>query len=85
MYMTKDVKASEGVKDKAQTTQAAEATEEDVTLTLQDLAGLKQIIDVASSRGAFKPNEMVSVGQVYTKLENFLTTVKAQQKATQGA
>ena len=31
-------------------------------LSVQDLQGLKTIIDVASSRGAFKPNEMMSVG-----------------------
>jgi hypothetical protein len=33
---------------------------------------LKSIIDVASSRGAFKPTEMVAVGQAYTKLSTFL-------------
>ena len=43
-----------------------------VDLTLNDLAALKSIIDVASNRGAFKPNEMVAVGSVYTKLEKFL-------------
>jgi len=48
-------------------------------LTIQDLQGLKTIIDVASARGVFKPNEMVSVGQVYSKLEAFLTAVAAQQ------
>ena len=39
----------------------------------------KTIIDVASSRGAFKPNEMMSVGQVYGKLEAFLSAVSQQQ------
>jgi hypothetical protein len=48
-------------------------------LTIQDLQGLKTIIDVASARGVFKPNEMVSVGQVYSKLETFLNAVAAQQ------
>lgn len=51
-------------------------------LTIQDLVSLKNIIDVASSRGAFKPNEMVAVGQTYTKLEQFLNAVsqRAQGK-----
>jgi hypothetical protein len=50
-------------------------------LTVQDLNALKQIIDVASQRGAFRPNEMMTVGQIYTKLETFLGAVSAQQSA----
>ena len=53
-------------------------------LTVQDLQALKSIIDVASQRGAFKPNEMMTVGQTYTKLEQFLNAVVQQQPA-QGA
>ena len=53
-------------------------------LTVQDLQALKTIIDVASQRGAFKPNEMMTVGQTYTKLETFLAAVTQQQPA-QGA
>ena len=47
-------------------------------LTVNDLNALKSIIDVASQRGAFKPNEMMTVGQVYTKLEQFLAAVSQQ-------
>ena len=53
-------------------------------LTVQDLQSLKSIIDVASQRGAFKPNEMMTVGQTYGKLETFLAAV-AQQQPAQGA
>ena len=52
-------------------------------LTVQDLNALKQIIDVASQRGAFKPNEMVTVGQTYSKLEAFLTAIAEQQQQQQ--
>ncbi len=48
-------------------------------LSVQDLQALKTIIDVASSRGAFKPNEMVQIGQTYNKLDSFLAVVAAQQ------
>lgn len=41
-------------------------------LNLNDLNAMKVIIDIASSRGAFKPNEMTAVGQTYTKLSAFL-------------
>ena len=53
-------------------------------LTVQDLGTLKQVIDVASSRGAFKANEMMTVGQVYSKLETFLNAVTAQQQQAEG-
>jgi len=57
----------------------AEATAEAPELTVNDLTAIKQVIDVASQRGAFKPNEMVSVGTIYNKLELFLNAVQAQQ------
>lgn len=53
-------------------------------LTISDLGAMKMIIDVASSRGAFKPGEMVLVGQTYNKLASFLETV-AKQQPKQGA
>ena len=56
-----------------------------VDLTLNDLASLKSIIDVASNRGAFKPNEMVAVGSVYNKLEKFLEVAAKQSQAAQQA
>ena len=58
---------------------ASAAPQAGADLSVQDLQGLKTIIDVASSRGAFKPNEMMSVGQVYGKLEAFLSAVQQQQ------
>ena len=63
--------------------QAAPAQEEVVDLTLNDLAALKSIVDVASSRGAFKPNEMVTIGSVYSKLEKFLDLAAKQSQAQQ--
>jgi len=50
-------------------------------LTINDLAAVRSIIDVASQRGAFKPNEMVAVGTVYSKIDVFLTAATAAQKA----
>jgi len=51
-------------------------------LTLTDLAAMKSIIDIASARGTFKPNEMVIVGQTYNKLTTFLEGVKQNQGET---
>ena len=36
---------------------------------------MKTVIDVATTRGAFKANEMLSVGTVYNKLEAFPNAV----------
>lgn len=70
--------ASIETKEQAQPKAAAAAPTE---LTVQDLQALKVIIDVASQRGAFKPGEMVTVGQTYNKLESFLEVIAASQKA----
>jgi len=64
-------------------TQTQEAPEQGAELTVTDLTAIKQIIDVASSRGAFKANEMAVVGQTYNKLESFLGAVAAQQQPTE--
>jgi len=52
-------------------------------LTITDLATFKTIIELASSRGVFKPLEMRAVGVTYTKLSQFLNFVskKAEEKA----
>jgi len=47
-------------------------------LNISDLSGMKQIIDIASSRGAFKAGEMEAVGKIYNKLSNFLAQVVAK-------
>lgn len=54
---------------------------ENAQLTIADLASLKQIIDAASTRGAFRASEMKGVGEIYDKLSAFLDAVVAQQKA----
>ena len=60
-------------------TPGAEAVGPD--LNIQDLSAMKSIIDVASSRGAFKPAEMQMVGQTYNKLSAFLDAVAKQAEA----
>lgn len=76
--MSEETKATE-----AQAKAAPAATENAAELTVTDLQSIKTIIDVASQRGAFKPNEMMAVGQVYTKLETFLTAVAQTQQPQQ--
>ena len=54
---------------------------ENKDITIADLGLLKNIIDLASTRGAFRAAEMKEVGEVYDKLTAFLETVVAQAKA----
>jgi hypothetical protein len=65
-----------------ETTQSAPTENADLQLTLNDLSAMKSIIDIASARGTFKPNEMVVVGQTYNKLTAFLESVKKTQGET---
>lgn len=72
------------VEDQGQ--QAPEAAQgEAAELNINDLNAMKVIIDIASSRGAFKPNEMAVVGQTYNKLTNFLDQVAKQAEAAKAA
>jgi len=73
---TKDEVVGKDVAGMAPKVQAGAGAE----LTVQDLNVLKQIIDVASQRGAFKANEMAMVGATYNKLEAFLKIVEQSQK-----
>lgn len=53
---------------------------ENIQITIADLALLKNLVDVACTRGAFKAEEMSTVGQVYDKLTAFLTQIVEQTK-----
>ena len=55
-----------------------------MALSIGDLKNLSTIIDVATSRGAFRANELASVGTIYNKLQAFLTKVTATDKPVMG-
>ena len=66
----------------------AQAPQSDpAALSIGDLKNLLTILDVASTRGAFKANEMAGVGIVYNKLQAFLAKVAPEQapEGTAGA
>jgi hypothetical protein len=52
-------------------------------ISIADLDTIKNIIDLASSRGAFRGEELMEIGTVYNKLKNFLDAVIAQAQAQQ--
>ena len=79
--MAKDQTSTEAtqeiVEENVETTDAGvEGEAEGVeSISLVDLNSLAQIIDLASSRGAFRGAELTQVGAVYDKLFTFLKAV----------
>lgn len=74
--MTEKIEDQPAVEQPAPATAPQETADND--LNISDLANMKQIIDIASSRGAFKAAEMEAVGKIYNKLSNFLAQVAAK-------
>ena len=54
-------------------------------ISIADLDTIKNIIDLACTRGAFKGKEVYEVGVVYNKLKNFLDVIIARAKEQQSA
>lgn len=54
---------------------------EQTVLTINDLTVLKQIIELAQTRGAFQANELSAVGAAFDKLSNFLEVVVSEAQA----
>ena len=57
----------------------------ETNITITDLIAIRNTINLAAERGAFKAEEMLEVGTVYTKLSNFLEAVVAQAAAQEKA
>ena len=54
----------------------------DNQIKITDLIVIKNIIDLACSRGAFRADEMKSIGDVYDKLAIFVNSVISRAEAT---
>ena len=54
-------------------------------ITIADLDTLRNIVDLASTRGAFRGAELTQVGAIYDKLTAFLDAIIAQAKAQEEA
>lgn len=78
--MTDEVKDQE-----AQTAPAATAAPEAAPaaqgpdLNVNDLVALRNIIEVATTRGAFKATELEAVGKTFNKLNTFLEAVAKKE------
>ena len=59
------------------------AEQSQVNLQLEDLIRALEIINLASTRGAFKPNEFTNIGGVYERIFAFLLASGAIQQPQQ--
>ena len=55
------------------------------TITISDLDTIKNIINLAATRGAFRGEELSMVGTVYDKLTVFLEAVIEKAKAQEAS
>ena len=55
----------------------AAAPAEQVQLSLIDLQNLAGVVDLASRRGAFRAEEMETIGSVFNKLAKFLAFIES--------
>ena len=82
--LKKPSKATAKTEAAAQPQQAPAGTQapqpDPTALSIGDLKNLSTILDVASTRGAFKANEMAGVGFLYNKLQAFLAKVAPQEE-----
>ena len=79
------VKAPETATAESTAPAGQQAPQPDPTaLSIGDLKNLTTILDIASTRGAFKASEMAGVGYIYNKLQAFLAKVapEGQQVGT---
>ena len=53
----------------------------DAAINLADLQNILVVLDLASSRGAFRGPELEPVGQLYNKFKRFVDAAAAQQTA----
>ena len=56
-------------------------TEENIQIGVADLEAVVQIIDACSQRGAFKGDELASVGNVRNRIDAFVKANKPAQSA----
>jgi len=57
---------------------SANATPQPVAITLNDMKNMVMVLDICTQRGAFRANELTSIGQLFDRLNTFVTDAEAQ-------
>ena len=59
------------------------AQQAEPNINLNDLRIMAKIIEISTERGAFKANELRSVGDIYEKLVTFVNSAQEAQQSSQ--
>lgn len=51
---------------------------DNVSLSIEDLSNIRDVIDLACTRGAYRGDEMFQIGSLYNKLDTFIQAVTLQ-------
>lgn len=78
--MSNEENVSLNVNPSEQTEPVSQPQEEPSSLTLTILLNVKNILDLAVARGAFRPEELSKVGGVYDKFTNGLKALQTQNE-----
>jgi hypothetical protein len=70
---------TEEIKDQPSAQTAPPQAEQPTDLNISDLLAVRNIIEVATSRGAFKAAELEAVGKSFNKLNSFLEAVSKKE------
>lgn len=73
---------TEEIKENAVTEPVEESTQQPPQgpdLNISDLMGVKNVLEVAIGRGAFKATEVEAVGKIFNKLNAFLEAVSKKE------
>jgi len=54
-------------------------------LSINDLVTLRRIVEIASERGAFRALELTAVGQVYDRMNTWLSSVLPAEEESDAA
>jgi hypothetical protein len=77
--MTDEVKTQEAQTASEQPVAQEAPAAQGPDLNVNDLAALRSIIEVATTRGAFKATELEAVGKTFNKLNLFLDAVAKKE------
>jgi hypothetical protein len=77
--MSDEIQKQEAPAAEAATAEATAQQSQGPDLNVSDLLALKNIIEVATTRGAFKATELEAVGKTFNKLNSFLEAVAKKE------
>jgi hypothetical protein len=66
------------------TTEETPSTPQPTGVTINDIATLLQIVEICAQRGAFRADELSSVGSIYDKVKSFISAALPQAQPTEG-